>query len=48
MRTKPNMLATAAVLVVPALALWAALIYVCHTLVTGAAVVLELILGSLN
>lgn len=48
MRVKPKALATAVVLVVPALGLWAALIYVCHTLVTGTAVVLELISRSLN
>ena len=45
--TKPNVVAVAAVLVVPALAAWAALIYVCHALVTGAVVVLDLVSRSL-
>lgn len=47
MRTKPNILATAAFLMVPAVAAWALIIYTCHTIVAGAAVVLELLSRSL-
>lgn len=47
-RAKPNMLLVAIVVTLVSLALWTALIYVCHTLVTGAAVVLDIISRSLN
>lgn len=44
---KPNPLAVAALLVVPATAAWAVLLYACHTIVAGAAVVIDLISRSL-
>lgn len=46
-RPKPNVFAVAVALLVPAAAAWAALFYVCHTIVTGAAVVIDLISRSL-
>ena len=46
-RPKPNVIAVAAALVVPAAAAWAILIYVCHIIVAGAAIVIDLIAGSL-
>lgn len=45
-RPKLNMLAVAMILMVPAAAAWAVLIYVCHSLVVGAAVVLDIISRS--
>ena len=47
MKAKPKLLVIAGVLVVPAIAAWAVLVYVCHTLVTGASVVLDIISRSL-
>ncbi|MEV8180344.1 hypothetical protein [Specibacter sp. NPDC078692] len=47
MSAKPNMLVVAGALVVPAAAVWAALIYICNTLVAGAAVVLDIFSRSL-
>lgn len=47
MRAKPNMLAVAGVLAVPAIAAWVVIVYICHALVTGAAVVLDIISRSL-
>lgn len=43
---KPNVIAVAGVLLVPAIAAWALLIYACHTIVTAAAVVIDLISRS--
>lgn len=45
--TKPKLLAVVGACLVPAAAAWAVLIYVCHTIVVGAAVVLDIISRSL-
>ena len=45
--TKPNPLVVAGALMVPALAAWVAIYYVCHTIVAGAAAGLDIISRSL-